>query len=238
MAVSFLTMFSVCATVYLGAYHSNTIEDTVTSFLIACGMVLVMIGLDTIDHPVTWERINKAMGLPKYIGCLTYNLVFIFGAHYSISYFTRDWNTEMTYLDLALTLAAVYIIDLIIFKPMHKILLHEKGWGEHWVHHLPIESSVIDSFLFHPIDLTLEFFPGFSMVLAGLFFTQSRMLYHTVYFILWMSYLCEHDSSWKLQHWDHHRVCYDYFAVYTRVSEKLQKDLALVDVQNHMKNKK
>mmetsp|Transcript_36875 Transcript_36875/g.50812 ORF Transcript_36875/g.50812 Transcript_36875/m.50812 type:complete len:243 (+) Transcript_36875:26-754(+) len=237
LAVTTLNVASVCMDVYLGIYNCDTVENTLISFLLATVGVIALLGLDAIDHPGTFERIQKAMGWPLYIGCLIYELVFIFGSHYLLSYLVSDWNTEMTYLDLALTLAAVYAIDFFVFRPIHKTTLHQNGQFQHWIHHLPLESSFVTAWLFHPVDVTLEFIPGFSMVLAGLFITKSRMLYHTCYLIMFTMYNMEHDATLQLQHWHHHRLCQDYFLAYTRVSEKLSKDKTMVDVQDRMKGK-
>ena len=238
LTITTLTAASAIFHIYLGVYHCDTIENSIFSFLAACCSVLFVLALDAQDHSETWERIKTAMGMPLYIGCLLYEFLFIFGTHYALSYLVNDWNAEMKSFDLALTLGAVYVMnEFIAFTPMHKTLLHEKGIAQHWIHHLPKEASPLAFYLFHPLDLTLEFIPGYSMVLAGLLLSQSKMIYHISFLVLWVLYNMEHDSTLKLQHWEHHRVCFDYFHAYTKVTQRLPKDLALVEVQKRMSKK-
>eukprot|EP00008_Paramoeba_atlantica_P000214 CAMPEP_0201501012 /NCGR_PEP_ID=MMETSP0151_2-20130828/83361_1 /ASSEMBLY_ACC=CAM_ASM_000257 /TAXON_ID=200890 /ORGANISM="Paramoeba atlantica, Strain 621/1 / CCAP 1560/9" /LENGTH=141 /DNA_ID=CAMNT_0047894487 /DNA_START=556 /DNA_END=977 /DNA_ORIENTATION=- len=136
VAVTTLDVASVCMDVYLGLYHCDTVENTLYSFLLATAAVLVLLGLDAIDHPETWDRINKAMGMPLYLGCLLYQILYVFGSNYILSYLIFDWSSELNYFDLALTLAAVYAIDFFVFRPIHKTTLHQNGQFQHWIHHL------------------------------------------------------------------------------------------------------
>mmetsp|Transcript_28737 Transcript_28737/g.39765 ORF Transcript_28737/g.39765 Transcript_28737/m.39765 type:complete len:243 (+) Transcript_28737:87-815(+) len=112
-----------------------------------------------------------------------------------------------------------------LFTFAHK-QLHLHFPSLHYAHHCCLRSSYSTNFIFHPIDLMLEFsLPGVVPILTYHFLFQSNWVLVFTIFLQSTWYSMDHDESLKLPHFSHHKYIDSSYNIYIKTKDRSQKDL-------------
>ena len=115
---------------------------------------------------------------------------------------------------LCLYVTIFMIISEIGFSLGH-IILHSYLPGLHRMHHCCIHASYLTNFVFHPLDLILEFGTPILMILLvnSIFFNDDyAALWAISILISW--YALDHDVFLQFKHTNHHRFVSSYYHAY------------------------
>ena len=109
------------------------------------------------------------------------------------------------------------------FGWIHKHVLHERFPSVHAFHHACFESTISTGLFFSPPDIAAKFGPVLLCALCAFPFDPRVTLLSMCVTFGW--YFMDHDETWRLPHWYHHKFVSSYYAIYGWWRSPSEKDL-------------
>jgi hypothetical protein len=185
-------------------------------YTMAFGLLLHFIDIVTSDATATNIATMKHNGMAtSWIAfCWLYNWSTVISLPCVIFYYTcQDFQVHWD-LRLVLQVAANLAATEALFTYPHR-LMHRHMPQTHLLHHCVVRPSFFSNFLFHPLDLLLEFSaPVLSTILLSLLLWKDSFTLLVSFGIQTAWYAAGHDEYLKLPHWYHHQFVSGNYTIY------------------------